>query len=221
MRMYNADGSEGKMCGNGIRCLGKYVFEHQMTDKTSLTVETRGGIKTLDLIIENDQVAYVKVDMGKPELKAPNIPVICENDHFINQPVMVLGKEYAATAVSMGNPHCVIFLKNIESLNLKDIGPFFENQKIFPDRVNTEFAEVISPTLIKMRVWERGSGETQACGTGACAAAVAACLNGISKQGTDITVKLAGGDLNIRWEKDQTVYMKGPASFIFEGTITI
>ncbi|MDP4108900.1 MAG: diaminopimelate epimerase [Bacillota bacterium] len=219
MRMFNADGSEGKMCGNGIRCVGKYIYDNGITKKTSLLIETLGGIKKLNLEIKDGLVDAVEVNMGKPDLKPSDIPVLSDSEDFINRPVSVDGREYFITAVSMGNPHAVIFCDGVDSLDLPAIGPKFENNPLFPERINTEFVEVLAEDHIKMRVWERGSGETLACGTGACASAVASVLNGKCRKDTEITVSLLGGDLKIRWLADGTVTMKGPATKVFDGVI--
>ncbi len=220
MRIFNLDGSEGMMCGNGIRCVGKYLYDYGLTDKTTITVETLSGIKTLDLTISDGKVSGVCVDMGKPVLNPRLIPVNHDGQTLINEPVNIGDKPYNITCVSMGNPHCIVFRNDVDVLDLEEIGPMFENSELFPERVNTEFVKVLGPNLLKMRVWERGSGETWACGTGACAAAVAAVENGFCKKGQDITVKLKGGDLIIRYT-DEGVFMSGEAHTVFEGTITI
>mgnify|MGYP002525861583 CR=1 FL=1 len=217
MRMFNADGSEGKMCGNATRCIGKYVYEKGLTDRTSFTLETLGGIKKLDLNVDNGVVISVKVNMGTAILSPDKIPVLLDGDAVIGREVVVGGNQHVITCVSMGNPHCVIFTENIDELDLEKIGPLYENDPIFPERVNTEFVEIINNKTLKMRVWERGSGETWACGTGASAVCVAAVLNGICEYNTDVTVMLRGGNLVINYNDDGTVYMSGPASFVFEG----
>jgi len=221
MRMFNADGSEGKMCGNGIRCVAKYVYDNGMTDKEVITVETLSGIKTLQLAVSEGRVQAVTVDMGSPVLTPSQIPVKCEGDRMINQPVSVGGKEYYITCVSMGNPHAVVFTEEeVTALNLEKIGPLFENHEIFPDRVNTEFIHVIDEKTIDMRVWERGSGETLACGTGACASVVACVLN--HKTEDEVLVHLLGGDLEVRYDREKnTVLLTGPAEFICTGEIAI
>ena len=221
MRMFNADGSEGKMCGNAARCVGKYVYEKGLTDSTCITLETLGGVKKLDLRVKEEIVESVSVNMGEPTLAAEKVPVISSDREFINSAFEVSGMEYRGTAVSMGNPHVVIFIKEIDNLDLEKIGPLFERNKIFPERVNTEFVEIIDRNTIKMRVWERGSGETLACGTGACAAAVAAIINGICDRDGDITVRLRGGELVINWDKSGSVFMSGPAEFAFDGSIKL
>lgn len=221
MRMFNADGSEGKMCGNGIRCVAKYVYDNGMTDKEVITVETLSGIKTLQLAVSQGRVQAVTVDMGSPVLTPSQIPVKCEGDRMINQPVSIGGKEYYITCVSMGNPHAVVFTEEeVTALNLEKIGPLFENHEIFPDRVNTEFIHVIDEKTIDMRVWERGSGETLACGTGACASVVACVLN--HKTEDEVLVHLLGGDLEVRYDREKnTVLLTGPAEFICTGEIAI
>lgn len=222
MRIFNADGSEGKMCGNGIRCVGKFVYDKGLVpaDKTTVTIDTLSGIKTLELTVRDGKVQSARVDMGAAILNPVAIPVKFDGDRMIDAPLEVDGKTWNVTAVSMGNPHCVTFVDDVDSLELEKIGPHFENHPAFPERVNTEFVKVIDDHTLQMRVWERGSGETWACGTGACATAVAACLNGYCKKGDDITVHLRGGDLVIRYT-DDTVIMTGPASTVFEGEVEI
>jgi diaminopimelate epimerase len=219
MRMFNSDGSEAEMCGNAIRCVGKYVYDNNLTDKKSITIETLSGIKTLELFIKNSKVEKVRVNMGEPILTPSEIPVIGEGENFIAREV----DGYKLTCVSMGNPHTVIYLDEDEdlcSLEIENIGPKFENHPIFPKRTNTEFIKVIDDKTLKMRVWERGAGETMACGTGACAVLVASVLNGVSKR--KATVKLLGGDLEIEWNQDDNcVYMTGDAVKVFEGEIEI
>lgn len=219
MEMYNADGSRGEMCGNGIRCVGKYVYDRGLTDQTHITVETLGGIKQLELLTENKKAVQIRVDMGRPEFAAEKIPVRAEQKEVINAPLIVNGREYPVTCVSMGNPHCVVFLEeDVRNLNLPEIGPHFENHEKFPQRINTEFVNVLDQRTLRMRVWERGSGETLACGTGACAAAAAAIVNGYTDK--EVTVRLLGGDLKIQWDgKSGTVYMTGTAAFVFDGEI--
>jgi len=223
MRMFNLDGSEGKMCGNGIRCVAKYVYDHGMTDKTTITVETLGGIKTLDLTVENGKVSLVTVDMGEPMVAPAKIPVLLPDgdlEQVVDHPITVLGKEYRITCVSVGNPHAVVFTDDVAGLDLAAIGPYFEHNDIFPEGVNTEFVRVISPTEIEMRVWERGSGETLACGTGSCASLYACILNGLT--GDEATVHLLGGDLKDRFDREKnTIFMTGPATTVFEGEIEI
>lgn len=219
MRIFNADGSEAMMCGNATRCVGKYVYEHGMTDKTEVSLETNSGIKYLTLSVNEatNKVDAVKVDMGKAILKPAEIPVADDGDRFIAKPVVVDGVSYDMTCVSMGNPHAVVFLPEIDSLDLEKMGPSFEHHPLFPNRVNTEFIRVIDDHTLQMRVWERGSGETFACGTGACAAAVASVLNGYCKREQEILIHLRGGDLRIIYHNDESVTMIGPATFIFEG----
>ena len=223
MQMYNADGSRGEMCGNGIRCVAKYVYDYGLTDKTSISVETLGGIKYLDLTVEDGKVNLVKVDMGSPRLAPSQIPIVPENPEdtrIIDAPLEVEGKTYYMTGVSMGNPHTVVYVDDVKGLDLVKIGPSFENHKRVPERINTEFAHVLDRKTVEMRVWERGSGETLACGTGACAVAVASILNGLTEN--RVTVKLLGGDLLIEWDKEaDKVYMTGPAKVVFDGEIDL
>ena len=220
MRMFNADGSEGKMCGNGSRCVGKYVYDRKLTGKTDITLETLAGIKALRLNIENNFVSSVRVDMGEPVLLAADIPALCETPEFINQPVTADGVTYNLTCVSMGNPHGVTFVADTDALKLFLIGPPLENHPMFPQRANIEFVQVLDDTTLKMRVWERGSGETLACGTGACAALVASVLNGKCRRRARLI--LPGGALDIEWnESDHHVYMTGPAEFVFDGEIKV
>lgn len=220
MRMYNADGSRGEMCGNGIRCVAKYVYDYGLTDKTSISVETLGGIKYLDLEVRDGKVRQVKVDMGTPILEPEKIPVIAEGSRVVDEPLLVNGQTFRMTCVSMGNPHAVIFVDDVQGMDLEKIGPSFENHARFPKRINTEFVRVLDENTVEMRVWERGSGETLACGTGACAVAVACILNGYTRD--QVTVKLLGGDLKIQWDRQaDTVYMTGPAEVVFDGEIDI
>lgn len=222
MRMFNADGSEGMMCGNATRCIGKYVYDNKLTDKTEITLETKSGIKYLTLHPVDGIVKTVDVDMGEPILVPKDIPMLAKGDSFINKPIDVDGKSVNITAVSMGNPHAVVFTSKIDGLDLEKIGPDYENDPIFPERVNTEFCEIIDGHTIKMRVWERGSGETWACGTGACATATAAVLNGFCKKDEPITLKLRGGDLTITYRSDNNhIIMSGPAETVFDGEIKL
>ena len=221
MRMFNADGSEGNMCGNATRCIGKFVYDNHLTDKTSITLETRSGIKKLTLYPENGKVKTVLVDMGKAVLKPADIPMNVSGDTFINKPITVDGKEVFITAVSMGNPHAVTYVDDVDSLELEKIGPSFENHPLFPERVNTEFIKILDESTMQMRVWERGLGETWACGTGACAATAASVLNGYFPHDKEITVKLRGGDLFITYKSDGTVLMRGPAETVFTGEIDV
>ncbi len=217
MEMYNADGSRGEMCGNGIRCVAKYVYDYGLTDKTSISIETLAGIKYLDLTVEDGNVVLVKVDMGKPIFSPEQIPVVSQRETVVDEPIDIDGQEYRMTCVSMGNPHAVVFIdQDVSEFPLEEIGVKFENHERFPKRVNTEFVNIIDRHTAQMRVWERGSGETLACGTGACAVAVACVLNGLTEE--EVTVKLLGGDLQIKWDKEKdTVYMTGPAEVVFDG----
>lgn len=241
MEMYNADGSQSEMCGNGIRCVGKYVYDYGLTDKTSITVETLAGIKHLDFKIVDGRVNLVTVNMGEPILAPKEVPVsvdeimkncaavnefpekiieadIKENGMIKDCPIRIAGKKWNITCVSMGNPHCVTFINDTDSFPLEEIGPRFETNPIFPNRVNAEFVQIVNRKYAKMRVWERGSGETLACGTGTCASVVAAILNGLTED--EVTVKLLGGELIIKWDRESNkVYMTGPARVVFDGEI--
>ncbi len=221
MEMYNMDGSRSEMCGNGIRCVGKYVYDHGLTEKTSLTIVSCGKIKYLDLTVEDGKVTKVRVNMGSPILEAAEIPVVAEKSPVVDTPITVDGKEYRMTCVSMGNPHAVVYVDEmIDDETMAKIGPLFEHHERFPRRVNTEFVKVLSRERVQMRVWERGTGETLACGTGACAVTVASILNGLTEN--RITVELSGGNLEIFWDrKENVVYMTGPATTVFEGEIEI
>ena len=221
MEMFNADGSIGKMCGNGIRCVAKYVYDRGLVKKDVLRVETRSGVKTLQLRVEDGKVASVRVNMGQPELDPEKIPVLFSKDRMVDEEVYTpSGNVWRVTCVSMGNPHAVIFVDDVEGLNLPAIGPEMEKHAMFPERANIEFVQVTGPHEVQMRVWERGSGETLACGTGACACAVASVLTG--KADRDVTVHLRGGDLHVFWDPDtDDVYMEGPAAFVFDGTVEI
>ena len=219
MRIFNADGSEAMMCGNATRCIGKYVYERGLTDKTDITLETNSGIKYLTLTVKNGIVEAVTVDMGKAILTPADIPVKSQLGRFISQPLEADGRTWNVTCVSMGNPHAVIFTDDIGCLDLEKTGPQFENHELFPNRINTEFIQVVDSHTLSMRVWERGSGETYACGTGACASAVAAVLNGICPHDEEILIHLRGGDLTITYKSDETVIMKGPAEFICDGEV--
>lgn len=220
MEMYNADGSRSEMCGNGIRCVGKYVYDYGLTEKEHISVETLAGIKYLDLTVEDGKVKLVKVDMGSPELVPENIPIVADGNRVIDEPINVNGTEYRMTGVSMGNPHAVVYVEDVKGLDIEKIGPAFENHERFPNRVNTEFVKVLDQNTVEMRVWERGSGETMACGTGACAVAVACILNGFTED--KVTVKLLGGDLQIEWDKEaDKIYMTGPAEVSFDGEINL
>lgn len=216
MDMYNSDGSQAEMCGNAIRCVGKYVYDRGLTDKTTVTVETLAGIKILELNVCDGIVDTVRVNMGSPELCPEKIPINSKLESFIQEPIVVGGKEYRVTGVSMGNPHAITFIDDTESLEIEKLGPKFENHPLFPRRINTEFAHVIDRKTVKMRVWERGAGETLACGTGACATMVACALSGYVDNEADII--LLGGTLHIEWDRVQNkVYMTGPARFVFDG----
>ncbi|MCI6005578.1 MAG: diaminopimelate epimerase [Blautia sp.] len=222
MDMYNLDGSQGAMCGNGIRCVAKYAYDYGIVNKTSISVATKSGIKYLDLSIKDGKVSMVKVNMGSPILTASQIPVVSETEKVIDTPIDVDGTTYHMTAVSMGNPHAIIYMDEIDNLDLEKMGPSFENHIVFPDRVNTEFVRVLDRHTVQMRVWERGSGETLACGTGACAVAVASILNGLVDADKPVTVKLLGGDLQIFWDQaENLVYMTGPAATVFDGEIDL
>lgn len=223
MEMYNADGSRAEMCGNGIRCVAKYVYDKGLTDKTDISVISCGQIKYLQLFLKEGRVDTVRVNMGAPELRPERIPVTVaeagmplEKERIVNAPIIVQGKEYKMTCVSMGNPHAVIFLEDVTNLEIEQIGPYFENHERFPKRINTEFVKVLDKKTVQMRVWERGTGETLACGTGCCAAVVACILNGLTDE--KVTVKLLGGEIEIEWDREANlVYMTGPAVTVFEG----
>lgn len=218
MDMYNPDGSPSEMCGNGIRCVGKYVYDYGLTDKTELTVESGGQIKTLRLFLEDGKVESVRVNMGSPILNPAEIPVSADGDTFIDRPIDVNGDRYHVTCVSIGNPHAVVFVDDVDGLELPRIGPFFENHPLFPHRINTEFVRVIDRGTLQMRVWERGTGETLACGTGASAGFVAANLNG--KCGDSATVRLRGGELRFEWDRGaDCIYMTGSAATVFDGEL--
>ncbi len=222
MEMYNMDGTRAEMCGNGIRCVAKYVYDKGLTDQTQISVISAGRIKYLDLHVENGRVSTVKVNMGEPILKACEIPVLAEDEtgEVIAEPIEIEGKAYRMTCVSMGNPHAVVFVEDVQDFPLEQVGPGLEKHPRFPKRVNAEFVKILDEETIEMRVWERGTGETLACGTGACAAAVACSLNGLTKD--TVTVKLLGGTLQIQWDKaENRVYMTGPATTVFEGEIEI
>ena len=222
MDMYNLDGSQGAMCGNGIRCVAKYVYDYGIVKKENISVSTKSGIKYLDLTVRDGKVALVRVNMGSPVLTASQIPVVSSTEEMINAPLKVNGETYYITAVSMGNPHAIVYMTDVDHLDIGEIGPYFENHMAFPDRVNTEFVEVLDDHTLKMRVWERGSGETLACGTGACAVAVASILNGHVDGEKPVTVKLLGGDLEIFWNRQENlVYMTGPAAIVFDGEIDL
>ncbi|MFN8625715.1 MAG: diaminopimelate epimerase [Candidatus Binatia bacterium] len=218
MEMYNADGSRGQMCGNGIRCVAKYIYEHGHAPRPCLRIETDAGIKTVQLHPVNGRVPRATVDMGEPILDGPRVPVAAEG-RVVNAPLQIDGVWYNVTCVSMGNPHCVVFVKDVDALPLDRLGPPFEQHPFFPERVNTEFVAAHSRTVLRMRVWERGSGETAACGTGACAALVAAVLNDLADRRA--VVQLNGGDLDIEWRADNHVSMTGAADEVFSGEIDV
>ncbi len=214
MDMYNSDGSQAEMCGNAIRCVGKYVYDGGMTDKTSVSIATKAGIKYLELTVEDGKVASVRVDMGAPILEPPLIPCNFDGDEAVARPITVQGREYRVTCVSMGNPHAVVYIDDVDGLEIEKIGPDFEKHEKFPRKTNTEFVKVLDRHTVQMRVWERGAGETWACGTGACAVLVATVLNGLCDRRA--TVKLRGGDLLIEWdEATGHVFMTGPATTVF------
>lgn len=228
MEMYNADGTRAQMCGNGIRCVAKFVYDKGLTDSERITVVSAGSIKYLDLTVEKNplkpeergRVKTVRVNMGSPILEPEKIPVLAEGEAVVNQPIYVEDREYRMTCVSMGNPHAVIFTEGVADMKLEQVGPLFENHVRFPERVNTEFVEIIDRRNVFMRVWERGTGETLACGTGCCATAVACVLNGLTEP--EVTVKLLGGELLIEWDREQNmIYMTGPAATVFEGEIPL
>ncbi|SFH75522.1 diaminopimelate epimerase [Pseudobutyrivibrio sp. OR37] len=220
MHIYNADGSEAEMCGNGIRCVAKYVYDHHLTDKTEITVETGAGVLTLILFPEDGKVQQVRVDMGEPILTPAEIPVVADGDKVIDEPIEVGGKTWNMTCVSMGNPHAVVFVDDTANFPLETYGPLFENHERFPKRTNTEFVQIISRTEANMRVWERGSAETWACGTGTCACVMACILNG--KTADKVLVHLRGGDLTIEYDRESNhVFMTGPATEVFSGEIEV
>ncbi|MBP3460043.1 MAG: diaminopimelate epimerase [Lachnospiraceae bacterium] len=218
MEMYNADGTRAEMCGNGIRCVGKYVYDKGLTDKTQVSIASFGKVKYLDLNVENGAVSTVRVNMGAPILTAKEVPVISSMEQSVDEPVVVNGKEYRMTCVSMGNPHAVVFMDHVADLDIAAVGPSFENHEVFPNRTNTEFVEVVDRNHVNMRVWERGTGETLACGTGCCATVVACALNGLTEN--KVVVKVLGGEIEIEWDREENlVYMTGPAATVFEGEI--
>ena len=220
MRMFNEDGSEGMMCGNGIRCVAKFLYEKGIAKKETIAIETRSGIKQIRLQFSDGEVVGATVDMGKAVLSPAQIPVLSEEPVVVNRKTTIGNKEYAITCVGMGNPHCIVFVPDPYALDLEKIGPIFENDPMFPERTNTEFIHVIDSTHLDMRVWERGSGETLACGTGACASVVAATLNGYCEKGTPVSVRLRGGELTVTYT-DENVLMTGKANTVFEGTVQI
>lgn len=219
MNIYNADGSEGMMCGNGIRCVSKYVYDNGMTDKDEISVETRSGIKLIKMNVENGKVVSARVNMGEPILEAEKIPTKFDGESVVRQKLTIGEKEYEVTCVSMGNPHCIVYVDDVKNIDLEKIGPKFENNEMFPERINTEFVHVVSDTELDMRVWERGSGETLACGTGSCAVTVASVLCGYCKRNTEIKINLLGGTLTDIWTDGGDVYMTGPAATVCTGEI--
>ncbi len=222
MDIYNSDGSQAKMCGNATRCVAKYVYDNRMTEKREISLETLSGIKTIKMFVENGKVKSAAVNMGAPITEPSKIPVNIIAETVINKPINVAGKEYAVTCVSMGNPHCILFVDDADGIEIERIGPLFENHPLFPDRINTEFIQLLDGKTFKMRVWERGAGETLACGTGACASTAAAILNGYCKKDEDISVILKGGILTIRWDsKSGDIFMTGPAETVCTGEIEI
>ena len=216
MRMFNEDGSEGKMCGNGVRCVAKFLYDHQLARKKSLSVETLSGIKTIELTMDGEEVVGATVNMGQAKTAPAAIPVLLSGDEIIDRLINIGGTDYRITCISMGNPHCVVFTDDVKNFPLSSVGPLFEHSELFPESVNTEFVRVIDETHLEMRVWERGSGETLACGTGACASVAAAVKNGYCKKDVPVTVSLLGGDLRIIYS-DHYVMMEGPAKTVFEG----
>lgn len=219
MDIYNADGSRAKMCGNATRCVAKYVYDNKMTDKTEIALETLSGIKRIRITVQDGKAVAARVNMGAPILTPCEIPTKFDGETVVSQNLTIDDTTYAVTCVSMGNPHCVLYTDDVHALDLPRIGPKFENHEMFPDRINTEFVHIVSETEFDMRVWERGSGETLACGTGACAATVASILNGYCKRDTEIKINLLGGTLYINWTADGDVYMTGPAETVCTGEI--
>ena len=218
MEMYNADGTRAEMCGNGIRCVAKYVHDKGLTDQTQFSIVSGGKVKYMDLTVENGITKAIRVDMGEPILTAAEVPVVSKNEQSVDEEIVVDNEKYRMTCVSMGNPHAVVFVDSTADFPLEQIGPHFEHHERFPRRTNTEFVEIVSPEYVKMRVWERGTGETLACGTGCCATAVACVLNG--KTGRKVTVEVLGGALTIQWdEKTNHIFMTGPAEFVFDGEL--
>ncbi len=225
MEMFNADGTRAEMCGNGIRCVAKFVYDKGLTDAEHISIVSAGNIKYLDLTVEGrsqtsrGSVSRVRVNMGSPILQPKQVPVLAEGERVVDEPILVDGREYRMTCVSMGNPHAVVFMEDVKNLQIEKLGPSFENHERFPRRTNTEFVEILDRQNVFMRVWERGTGETLACGTGCCATAVACVLNGLTDD--KITVRLLGGELTIEWDREENlVYMTGPATTVFEGEIT-
>ena len=221
MEMYNADGSRSEMCGNGMRCVGKYVYDYGLTDQKEFSVVSAGKIKYLTLTVdENNKAVQIRVNMGSPILTPAEIPVIADGDNVVDESIIVLDKEYKMTCVSMGNPHAVVFVEDVKNFPLNEVGPYFENHERFPNRTNTEFVQVVDRNHIKMRVYERGTGETLACGTGCCASAVACVLNGLTD--TEVDVEVLGGVVHIEWDREENlIYMTGPGETVFDGIIEI
>ncbi len=221
MEMYNADGTRAEMCGNGIRCVAKYVYDKGLTDKRKLSIVSAGQVKYLELEVDSEnRVSWVKVNMGSPILAPEQIPVRISGQQAVNVPIWVEGQEYHMTCVSMGNPHAVVFVEETEHINLEQIGPLFERHEMFPKRTNTEFVQIVDRGHVKMRVWERGTGETLACGTGCCATVVACVLNGLTDE--RVTVGVLGGEIQVTWDRERNlVYMGGPATTVFEGEISL
>lgn len=220
MEMYNADGSRAEMCGNGIRCVAKYVFDYGLTEQTDISIVSFGKTKYLTLTVEQGKVSKVRVNMGAPELIAGEVPVISENQTVVNEEIVVKNQTYYMTCVSMGNPHAIVFMDDVAQLDIEAIGPFFENHERFPRRTNTEFVRVIDRNHVEMRVWERGTGETLACGTGCCATVVACALNNLTD--CNVNVKVLGGSIDITWDREANlVYMTGPAETVFDGEVSI
>ena len=218
MEMYNADGSRAQMCGNGIRCVAKFVYDRHLTDQTEITVVSAGSVKRLKLYVADGHVERVRVNMGRPILKAAEIPVLSDEEQVLDWPVFVADRQWRMSCVSMGNPHAVVLAEDVASLPLTEIGPKFENHSMFPERVNTEFIRVIDRSTLELRVWERGSGETLACGTGCCAAVAACVLNGLTER--SVTVHVLGGELQIEWDENTgEIFMTGPAETVFEGQV--
>lgn len=217
--MFNSDGSEAQMCGNGIRCVGKYVYDNGMTNKKDITVETLAGVKKLTLLCDDKVCNEVRVDMGEPKFKDADLPVSRDEEITRDLNISVGNDEYRFTLVSMGNPHAITFVEDVDKVPIEKYGPIIEKNSMFPNRTNVEFVQINDKNNIKMRVWERGTGETYACGTGACASVVAGGINGYTDD--NVNVELLGGNLNINWDKDNHIYMTGPATKVFEGEIEI
>ena len=215
MRIFNADGSEAQMCGNGIRCVAKYMYASGLKKTDRMTIETSAGIKTIELTVENDTVSLVKVEMGTPGLLRNEIPMVGENTQVINEPLQLNGTVLNVTCVSMGNPHCITFVNDVDSIDLSVTGKSIENHKLFPERINAHFVQIVSKNEVKIRTWERGSGETLACGTGAVASGVACVLNNLTER--TVHTQLPGGILKVEWTDDNKTYMTGPAEFVFTG----